>query len=160
MTRIELETSIQAPISICFDLSRSVELHQISTASTRERAISGRLKGLFEKGDTITWHARHFGIFHKMTMKISEMKYPHFFEDIMLQGIFESIRHQHYFLQQDRLVLMKDIFEYRVPYGILGFLFNKLVLTRYMTNLLLKRNQTIKEFAEEGKWKTILPAAT
>ena len=134
MTRIELETLITSQIHICFDLSRSVELHQISTASTKEKAISGRIKGLCDKGDVITWRAKHFGFYQKLTMTITEMNPPVFFEDIMLQGIFKSIRHRHYFYQQHEIVLMKDVFEYEVPFGILGSIFNKLVLTRYMTN--------------------------
>ena len=42
MPAIELETKINSDIETCFDLSRSIDLHQISTAGTNERAISGR----------------------------------------------------------------------------------------------------------------------
>jgi ligand-binding SRPBCC domain-containing protein len=157
MTRIELETLMDAQVNICFDLARSVELHQISTASTKEKAISGRTKGLCEKDDTITWRAKHFGLYHELTMTITEMNSPIFFEDVMVKGIFKSIRHRHHFCQHERFVVMRDVFEYQVPYGIFGLIFNKLILYRYMTRLLLKRNQTIKEFAEQENWMTILP---
>ena len=41
MPTIQLETIINADIKICFDLSRSIDLHQISTAKTNEKAIAG-----------------------------------------------------------------------------------------------------------------------
>jgi hypothetical protein len=51
---------------------------------------------------------------------------------------------------------MKNVFEFESPAGILGKLFNRLVLINYMRNLLVERNKTIKEFAETGKWKMLL----
>jgi len=44
---------------------------------------------------------------------------------------------------------MKDIFEFESPLGILGRIFNKLILTPYMTKLLVERNKVIKEAAEK-----------
>lgn len=49
-----------------------------------------------------------------------------------------------------------DNFVYKSPFGILGQLVDVIVLKRYMTNLLIKRNETIKEFAESEKWKSVL----
>lgn len=46
MPTIQLETIIDADIKICFDLSRSIDLHQISTAKTNEKAIAGVTAGL------------------------------------------------------------------------------------------------------------------
>ncbi len=43
---------------------------------------------------------------------------------------------------------MKDVFHYEIPLGFLGSVFNKLILHKYMTNLLLKRNKWFKEEAE------------
>lgn len=45
---------------------------------------------------------------------------------------------------------MTDEFEYEVPLGILGKLFDKLTLKNYMTNFLLIRNKTILEVAEKS----------
>jgi hypothetical protein len=57
MPTIYLETIIKADIKICFDLSRSIDLHQISTAKTKERAIDGVAAGLVNTGDFVTWEA-------------------------------------------------------------------------------------------------------
>jgi len=40
MPQIELETIINSEIEICFDLSRSIDLHKISTAATKEKAFN------------------------------------------------------------------------------------------------------------------------
>ena len=149
MTRIELETIIFAPASVCFDLSRSVDIHQVSTAATNEKAIAGRLTGLCEKGDTITWRAKHFGFYHHLTMHITEMTKPVYFEDRMLKGSFRSIRHQHYFEAKDGHTVMKDIFEYEVPGKFFGRVFDRLFLHRHMYNLLVTRNNILRELAEK-----------
>jgi hypothetical protein len=61
MPRIVLKTEIDAPIEVCFDLSRSIDLHQISTAHTNEQAIDGVTSGLINLHESVTWRARHFG---------------------------------------------------------------------------------------------------
>jgi len=69
MSTIHLETLIKADIKICFDLSRSIDLHQISTAKTKEKAIAGITTGLVNTGDFVTWEAIHFGKKPKLTSK-------------------------------------------------------------------------------------------
>jgi hypothetical protein len=69
MTQIELSTHINAPIGRCFDLARSIELHVESTKQTGERAIAGRTSGLIELGESVTWRAKHFGIWQNLTSK-------------------------------------------------------------------------------------------
>lgn len=141
---------------VCFNLSRSAELHMESTKHTNETVINGRSSGLFEKHDTVTWRAKHFGIYQQLEMEISEMNYPFSFEDRMIKGIFKSITHQHIFSEKDGVTYMKDIFVYEVPFGLLGRIFDYLVLHHYMKGLLLKRNDCIKSYAENGKWRNVV----
>lgn len=148
MTTIILNTEIQAPIQKCFDLSRDVALHLKSTEQTNEKVVAGRMSGLFELNDTVTWEAIHFGIRQRLSTKITEMDMPRFFEDVMTKGAFKSMRHEHHFKQQDGQTYMKDIFQYEVPYGVIGKIFDLLVLKKHMKRLLEKRNQVIKEVAE------------
>ena len=156
MSLINLTTTIAAPIQICFDLSRSVELHQISTSRTNEKAIAGRTSGLCNKGDTITWRAKHLGIYQTLTVEITKLHFPVFFEDKMKRGAFKSFTHQHSFEEMNGITTMKDIFVYEVPYGPVGKIFNKLFLEKYMTRLLIERNKTIKMYAELGRWEKYL----
>lgn len=156
MPKIELITEINSTLEICFDLSRSIDLHKISTAQTKEEAIAGVTAGLINLNETVTWQATHFGIKQKLTSKITAFDRPNYFIDEQVNGIFKSIIHEHRFEQASGKVIMKDIFEFQSPLGILGKIFNHLVLTTYMTKFLLDRNQIIKEFAETDQWKTIL----
>lgn len=150
MPTITLQTYINADKQTVFDLARSIDLHQISTKHTNEKAIAGRTSGLIELNETVTWQARHFGITQKLTSKITEFENPDFFVDEMLSGAFKSIRHEHRFVKQGSGTLMTDIFNYVSPLGILGRMADVLFLSSYLKNLLLKRNAVIKEHAEKG----------
>jgi ligand-binding SRPBCC domain-containing protein len=150
MDRIELTTSINAPIGRCFDLARSIDLHVESTKQTGEKAIAGRISGLIELGETVTWRAKHFGIWQNLTSKITAFDYPNSFTDEMVNGAFKSIRHEHLFYSANGGTLMKDVFMFESPLGIFGRLANFLFLRRYMANLLKTRNQVIKAAAERA----------
>jgi ligand-binding SRPBCC domain-containing protein len=148
MPKIELHTQINAPIEKVFDLSRSIDLHMLSTQQTGERAIGGRTGGLIGLGETVTWRAKHFGIWQELTSKITGFNYPTLFVDEMVSGAFKSFRHEHHFSVAGYGTLMRDVFVFESPLGVLGKLFNWLVLERYMTRLLVERNKVIKTTAE------------
>jgi len=156
MPAIYLETQIKSTIEVCFDLSRNIDLHQISTAETNEKAIAGRTKGLIEAGEFVTWQAKHFGITQKLTSKITAFNKPFYFRDEQQKGAFKYIIHDHYFESHNEYVLMKDIFNFQSPFGLIGNLVDKIVLTNYLRNILLKRNMVIKKYAETEKWKSLL----
>lgn len=153
MPEICITTIINAPIQRCFDLARSIDLHQQTSAHTDERAIAGITCGLIGKGETVTWRAKHFGIVQTLTSVISEMESPYLFEDRMLKGAFKSIRHMHRFEFVNGQTIMRDEFVFESPGGFVGRLFNWIVLTNYMTKFLSERNQMIKIVAETDEWK-------
>lgn len=128
----------------------------LSTADTGEKAIAGRTSGLVELNDTVTWRAKHLGAWQNLTSKISEFNRPYFFVDEMVSGAFKSFRHEHHFAEQGNTTLMKDIFTFESPLGILGVIANKVFLTKYMTYFLEERNKMIKAFAETEKGKQLL----
>lgn len=148
MTTINLKTVIHSKIDACFDLARDIEVHILSTGKTNEKAIAGRTKGFCEQGDTITWEARHFGITQQLTVEITKLNRPFYFEDRMLKGAFKSMRHEHHFEEVEGKTIMSDHFEYEVPFWIFGWLFNRMILKQYMTKFLVTRNQTLKSLAE------------
>ena len=153
MPRIELQTEIKADRNIVFDLSRSIDLHKISTEQTNEEAIAGKTSGLIGMNESVTWRAKHFGIYQKLTSKITEFERPSMFVDEMVKGAFKSFRHEHHFEDLNGVTLMTDYFNYKSPFGILGKLADKLFLKKYMTDLLAERNRIVKDFAETDKWK-------
>ena len=148
MAIIVLDTIINAPIEKVFDLSRSIDLHIESTKQTGEKAIAGRKSGLIELGETVTWRAKHFGIWQNLTSKITDYTYPTFFADEMVGGAFKSFRHEHHFSVAENGTLMRDVFMFESPLGALGKLGNFLFLKKYMTDLLVERNRVIKNAAE------------
>lgn len=148
MSRIFLETIIKADVNKIFDLARDIDLHQKSTFKSGEKAIAGCTSGLIEKNETVTWKAKHLGIYQTHTSKIVSMEKPHQFTDIMLKGTFKSFKHQHIFKETKEGTLMIDILEFESPFGIIGKLFNLFFLKNYLQNFLLERNAIIKQFAE------------
>ena len=54
MPRIKLETKIRASKEIVFDLSRSIDLHKLSTSQTNEEAIAGKTEGLIGLNEWVT----------------------------------------------------------------------------------------------------------
>jgi ligand-binding SRPBCC domain-containing protein len=153
MPTIELLTEINAPVKRCFDLSRSIDLHLISTKHTGETAIAGKTSGFIELGETVTWRARHFFIWQTLTSKVVELHSPVLFVDEMVESAFKSFRHEHYFFEANGKTVMRDVCMFESPYGILGKLFNFITLKAYMTSLLKQRNEVIKQVAESGKWE-------
>ena len=71
MPSIKIQTKINAPIEVVFDLSRNITLHEISTGNSNEKAIAGVTHGLINLNETVTWRAKHFGVYQRMTVKIT-----------------------------------------------------------------------------------------
>jgi ligand-binding SRPBCC domain-containing protein len=156
MPKIHITTFIAAPIDRVFDLSRSINLHTISTSGTNEKAIAGVTTGLINVNETVTWQAKHLFKTRQHKTLISAMNKPTDFIDEMVTGDFKNFKHHHYFKQIDNGTIMIDELFFESPYGIIGRWFNTLYLTKYLQRFLLQRNKVIKEYAESGKWKTIL----
>ena len=156
MAIIYLQTSIQAPIERVFDLSRSIDLHKLSTAKTNEQAIAGVTKGLISLNETVTWQAKHLFKTRRFVTKITKLEFPVFFEDAMQQGDFKSFRHEHYFENMANGTIMKDVLEFYSPFGWLGKMVDICFMKNYLQKFLMERNQVIKEFAEGDGWRKVL----
>jgi ligand-binding SRPBCC domain-containing protein len=156
MPSIHLTTFIAAPAERIFDLSRSINLHKISTAATGEEAIAGVTSGLINNDETVTWQAKHLFKKRVFTSKITAMTPGTFFCDEMIEGDFKSFRHEHHFKPVQNGTIMIDLLEFESPYGAIGRLLNKYYLRNYIEKFLAKRNSVIKEYAETEKWKLIL----
>jgi ligand-binding SRPBCC domain-containing protein len=111
--------------------------------------VAGRTSGLIGKGESVTWVATHFGVRQQLTSCIVSMERPRHFRDSMLDGAFKRLDHDHFFeTLSGGHTLMKDIFVYTAPLGLLGVFADVLFLKRYMARLLVERNATLKRFAE------------
>ena len=160
MARFELSTFIDAAPQMVFDLSRSIDLHIISTRHTRERAIAGVTKGLIGSGEYVTWEAFHLFKKRFFTSVITVFDPPHLFTDEMTRGDLRSFSHRHTFTQQGTGTLMNDTVMLEAPYGILGKMVMFVFLKNYFKKLLKERNNIIKTYAENGSGAMILKPIT
>ena len=149
MTTIRLITKIHAPIQTVFDLARDIDIHQHSVASSKEKAIAGKTSGLIELGETVTFRGKHVGLYLNHQSKITEMEMPDYFVDEMVKGHFKSFHHEHTFVTKNGITVMIDNLQYETPFGIFGRVFDTWILKKYLTRLLLKRNQIIKDLSEQ-----------
>ena len=157
MIRIEVSTSISAPIERVFDLARSIDLHMASTNWTRERAIAGVTSGLIGPGQGVTWEGRHFGFLVHHTSRITAYERPTYFQDAMVRGLFKSFQHNHYFETSGSTTIMRDRMEFAAPLEPLGILAEKIALEGHMRDLLERRNACIRRVAESEAWKKFVP---
>ena len=150
MTRIELETRIQADPAVCFDLSRDIDLHTRSLGHTGERAIAGKTTGLIGLDEEVTWEGRHFGLMLRHTSRITVFDPPRHFRDEMARGHFKSFCHDHFFDAIGTETSMRDVLEFESPAGFVGRIVDALILRNHLRELLRTRNAVIKSAAESG----------
>ena len=146
--RIEIVTDVAAPIERVFDFARSIDVHQESQTRHGEKAVAGRMSGLIEAGETVTWEATHFGVRQRLASRIDAMTKPVHFRDSMISGAFACFVHDHHFEEIPGGTRMTDVFDYTAPLGVLGRLADVLFLERYMRRLLEERNEVIRSLAE------------
>ncbi|MFL6514039.1 MAG: SRPBCC family protein [Chthoniobacterales bacterium] len=153
---IDITTRVNAPMQRVFDLSRSVDLHTASTAKSRERAVAGVTSGLMSLGQEVTWCARHFGVWQRLTSRITVFDPPVHFRDSLVRGAFRRFDHDHFFIQRGEITLMRDVFDFESPLGVFGRIADFFFVTGYMRRLLVTRNALIKQTAESDQWKRYL----
>jgi ligand-binding SRPBCC domain-containing protein len=149
MAEIVLETHINAPAEVCFDLMRDIRIHTETTAETRERAVHGVTDGMIGLGQTVTFEGTHFGFRQRLTVEVTEFERPRLFVDEMTDGNFRTFRHVHEFVRERSGTLMRDNISWTSPYGLLGRIVDKLLLERHMRRLVSRRNARLRELAED-----------
>ena len=158
MPIIKLETKIDAPVERVFDLARSIDLHRDSMSKYDEKAVAGVTSGLINMDETVTWEATHFYVRQNLTSKITAFERPRYFRDSMISGAFARFDHDHYFERSGAETIVKDIFDYDSPLGILGDIADFLFVESHLREMLEERNELIKRIAESDEWRKFLPS--
>jgi ligand-binding SRPBCC domain-containing protein len=153
MSIIRVEIDINAPAAVCFDIARSVDAHIESARVTGERAVAGVTSGMLNLGDEVTWRARHFGVTQHLTSRIVAFDRPHHFRDEMVRGAFRRLVHDHYFEPAGGATRMRDVFDFTAPFGIVGSLVDRAILTGYLKRFLESRAEALKQLAESDAVK-------
>jgi ligand-binding SRPBCC domain-containing protein len=139
-----LVTDLPVPPTRAFDWSLDVDAHTRSLAGTGERAVEGVTSGRIGLGETVTFRARHLGVVWRLTSRITAVNEPDCFVDEQVRGPFAAFHHEHRF--EARVVdgrpgtRMTDTITYRAPFGPLGLLAERLVLTRHLRRTIATRN--------------------
>ncbi|MBF4992716.1 SRPBCC family protein [Arthrobacter gandavensis] len=147
----ECITRTAMPRAELFDRARSIDAHKDSMARSREEAVAGVTTGLISLGEDVTWRAWHFGVPLRMTSRITAMEVPNRFVDEQVKGPFRRFRHVHEFSEDAADTIMVDRIEFEAPFGPLGRLVEKLVLARYLQNLIETRNEFLVAGSGAGR---------
>jgi ligand-binding SRPBCC domain-containing protein len=152
MPRLELVTSVNAPRDVVFAYSLDVGLHAASMSGSGERAVAGVTAGQMTLGEQVTWRARHFGRWWRMTSRITAYDPPRFFIDEQVAGPFAHWHHAHHFERGDLgTTLMTDVIDFAAPYGPAGSIAEALLLNRYMSRLIQLRNRHLIAEAQRSE---------
>ncbi len=150
MGTIVIETRIEAPRELCFDLARDVEAHCDTAKFTAEQAVApGRTSGLLERGDLVVFEGTHFGLRLRLSARIVEMDRPAKFVDEAVDSAFKRMRHVHEFRGEGRATVMIDTLEWEAPLGPIGRIADVLFLRRYMRQFVVRKQHELKQLAEE-----------
>jgi ligand-binding SRPBCC domain-containing protein len=133
-----LVTDTPLPAEALFDLSLDIDAHVASMAQSGERAVAGVTNGRIGLDETVTWRARHFGIWWTMTSQITTHDRPTHFTDRQVRGPFKTFVHEHRFEQLATGSRMTDTITLASP--VFGSLAERLVLVPYLRRLITKRN--------------------
>ncbi|HEY5382348.1 MAG TPA: hypothetical protein VIJ65_08825 [Acidobacteriaceae bacterium] len=90
---------------------------------------------------------------------IDRYERPRYFRDVMIEGMFRSFEHEHFFeATQEGETFMRDELRFAAPLGPLGWLAERMVLRRYCGRFLGQRNEAIRAVAESpgGIWQQYL----
>ncbi|MEO0556782.1 MAG: SRPBCC family protein [Bacteroidota bacterium] len=148
MSEIEITTHIAAPPEACFDLARNVAFHAESLEHTGERIVEAPARPLLKLGDDVEFEGRHFGVRQRFRARITAYDSPRWFRDEMVRGAFAAFVHDHLFEATETGTLMCDRIQFAAPFGLVGRLFEKAVLKRYLSRLIAERAAEIKRAAE------------
>ena len=148
MTVVVVKTHIAAPVELCFDLARDVDIHCQTSRSTQERIIFATKRRL-EMGDSVTFEGVHFGVRQQLSGRIVAYERPLFFADEMTCGAFRRMRHEHRFQAEASGTLMIDRLDFASPLGALGIVADVLFVKPHLRRFLWRRNRVLRIMAEQ-----------
>ena len=109
----------------------------------------GRISGLLELGDLLTFEGRHLGVRQRITVRITEMDPPRRYVDEGMRVAFRELRHVHEFFVDGDVTVMRDVVTWRSPFGLLGRAADALFVARHMRWFVTEKQARLKRMAEE-----------
>lgn len=133
-----LVTDFPSSVEELFGMSLDIDAHVESMSDSHEHAVAGVTTGRIGLGETVTWRARHLGVWFTMTSQISELDRPARFVDQQVRGPFKTFVHEHRFESRPGGSRMTDHITVGSPF--FGRLAERLILVPYLRRLIAKRN--------------------
>ena len=156
MPTIHLTTFIAAPIERVFDLSRNVTIYKTLVQGRNETMSSGAVSNVVAHGETMTFHAKHFGKTRLVTTRVVALQKPSSFVQEQVKGDLLHFKHEHYFRSVENGTILIDMIDFEGPRDIIGKVIGKLYLKSYLEKFINKRNALIRQYAESEKWRAVL----
>ena len=136
MPTIVIETDIDVPAEICFDLMRDPRVHQGT-----KMEVEGSRK--IELRQRVTFRTKP----RPLTVEVIECDRPGVFVDDMVKGPFISFRHIHEFNENNGSTRLIDTLIWESPLSVVGKLADKLI-ERRIRSIVSDRNRRLKELAQ------------
>jgi ligand-binding SRPBCC domain-containing protein len=156
MPRIHLTTFIAAPVERVFDLSRNLTLYKLIFQSRKENFSSGAASNLLAKGETVSVVSKLAGKSRMSMIKVMDMQRPLLFTEEQVKGDLRNYRHEHHFKPIQNGTIVIDLVDFDSAKDMIGRMFGKLYLRKYLEELLRKRNEMVRSYAETEKWRAVL----
>lgn len=146
MQRISAETWINASLEECWDFFSNPNNLLKLTPADMKMQVKTEIPAKMYAGMIISYKvAPLFGIPLSWTSRINQVKEGHYFTDDMIEGPFAIWHHQHFFEEQDGGTLVKDIVDYKAPLGIIGQLFEPILVKPRVKAIFAHREKVIRE---------------
>jgi ligand-binding SRPBCC domain-containing protein len=144
MPTLIIETEINAPPEICFELIRAATRRTNSVVETDTQESHDEIR----LGETVAFESKSFGFTQKLVVKVTEAEKPRSFTDEMIEGNFKFFRHVHEFIPQNYGTLLRDVFVWASPFGIIGKIADELFVKNLLRKTATRRNAELKRMAE------------
>ena len=89
-------------------------------------------------------------------IKITTFQRPTLFVEEQVKGDLQNYKHEHHFKQVENGTIIIDLLEFGTPKDIVGKIFGKVYFKKYLEELLRKRTELIRNYAETEKWRAVL----
>ncbi len=147
---------IHAPIDRVFALSRSVAIVERELGM---RPVAGRTSGLVNPGETIHWQGMQLGFpnFHTSLIVPETWEPPHFFQDRMIAGRFQSFEHDHHLIETPEGTRLDDEVRFTMKLRWGGALTGSFIVAPHIRGLMRRRFHLLKRLAETDEWRQYIP---
>lgn len=143
--QLRTEQFIKTDINNLWDFISSPEnLKRITPEYMGFDITSDNLSGKMYEGMIISYKVSPlFGIKTTWVTEITHIREKEYFVDEQRIGPYKFWHHQHLLIEKEGGTMMQDIVSYSPPFGILGSIINKLVISKKLTQIFNYRRRAL-----------------